>query len=66
MVISSEKENHVLPTMEDLRETPPPMESMLQSPRIPAAYTDVSVVPEQEKNELEKTIENLQGLVWFL
>lgn len=62
MVFSSEKENHVSPTMEDLRE-PPPMGPTPPAPCVLAAYTDVSVVPEQEKHELEKTIVNLQGLI---
>ncbi len=30
---------------------------------LPAAYTDVSVVPEHEKQELERTIANLEGSV---
>ncbi|XP_057963011.1 kinesin-like protein KIN-14U [Malania oleifera] len=38
-----------------------PLASELDSPPLPAIYTDVNVVPEHEKNELRKTITNLEG-----
>ncbi|KAJ7973431.1 Kinesin-like protein [Quillaja saponaria] len=39
----------------------PPAGDFVDSPPIPAIYTDVSVVPEHEKNELEQSILNLEG-----
>lgn len=34
----------------------------IESPRpVPLLYTDVNVVPEHERNELEKSISSLQG-----
>lgn len=38
-----------------------PASDLPDSPPAPALYTDVSVVPEQQKNELEQSITNLEG-----
>ncbi|KAG2694957.1 hypothetical protein I3843_08G167000 [Carya illinoinensis] len=74
MFIPAEKEQISLP-LEDARESLKsfPMESnpdsldglspvseLLNSPSIPAIYTDVNVVPEYVKNELEQSILNLE------
>ena len=40
---------------------------MPESPLFPAVSTDVNVVPEHEKNELETKIVNLEGkIIWAL
>lgn len=39
----------------------PPVSELPDSPPLPTIYTDVNVVPEHEKNELEHSISNLEG-----
>ncbi|KAH7543186.1 hypothetical protein FEM48_Zijuj02G0156800 [Ziziphus jujuba var. spinosa] len=39
----------------------PPVSDLLDSPPLPTIYTDVNVVPEQEKNELQQSISSLEG-----
>lgn len=39
----------------------PPVPDLPDSPRLPLICTDVNVVPEQQKNELEQSIINLEG-----
>ncbi|XP_041022009.1 kinesin-like protein KIN-14U isoform X1 [Juglans microcarpa x Juglans regia] len=73
MSIPAEKEQISLP-LEDARESLKsspmgsnpdslglsPVSELLNSPSIPAIYTDVNVVPEHVKNELEQSILNLE------
>uniref|UniRef100_A0A5B6YVW4 Putative kinesin-like protein KIFC3 n=1 Tax=Davidia involucrata TaxID=16924 RepID=A0A5B6YVW4_DAVIN len=75
MFISTEKEQISLPLEnggESLKFSPlgsnpdsldglPPASELPESPPVSAIYTDVTVVPEQEKNELELSISNLEG-----
>lgn len=81
MVISSEKEEHMPLPLDDLRESlksppmelnsdsldgyPPASESSDSAPLI-HGYTDVTVVPEHEKHELEQTISDLEGIAMLL
>lgn len=76
MLISSEKEEHTSLPFDDLTESlksppmelnsdsldgyPPASESSDSAPLI-HGYTDVTVVPEHEKHELEQTISDLEG-----
>lgn len=39
----------------------PPVPDLPDSPPLPFICTDVNVVPEQQKNELEQSIINLEG-----
>lgn len=43
---------------------PSPVSELLDSLSIPAICTDVNVVPEHEKNELEQSILNLEGTIF--
>ncbi|XP_030520776.1 kinesin-like protein KIN-14U isoform X2 [Rhodamnia argentea] len=76
MLISSGKEEHASLPVDDLRPPlkPPPMglnsdsldgyppaTESSDSPPLIHGYTDVTVVPEHEKHELEQTISNLEG-----
>ncbi|KAK9291941.1 hypothetical protein L1049_019893 [Liquidambar formosana] len=75
MFISAEKEQISLPSenrTESLKQSPrgsnpdsldglPLASELPESPPLPAVYTDVNVVPEHEKHELEQTISNLEG-----
>lgn len=60
MLISAEKEEILI--------SQPPVSSMsvpesFESPQpVPLVYTDVTVVPEHERNELEKSISSLEGI----
>lgn len=80
MSIPAEKEQISLP-LEDARESLKsspmgsnpdsldglsPVSELLNSPSIPAIYTDVNVVPEHVKNELERSILNLEGTIFNL
>lgn len=40
---------------------PPVSDVSDSSPPLPSIYTDVNVVPEHQKNELERSISNLEG-----
>ncbi|XP_075659531.1 kinesin-like protein KIN-14U [Castanea sativa] len=77
MFISTEEEQIPLPSekvMESLKSSPmgsnpdsldgfSPVSELHDSPSIPVICTDVNVVPEQEKHELEQSILNLEGEV---
>ncbi|GKV07366.1 hypothetical protein SLEP1_g19156 [Rubroshorea leprosula] len=39
----------------------PPVSELADSPPLPTIFTDVNVVPEQEKSQLEQLISNLEG-----
>lgn len=81
MLISSQKEEHMSLPLDDLRMPlkSPPMESnsdsldgyppaseLSDSPPLIHGYTDVTIIPEHEKHELEQTILNLEGIVMLL
>lgn len=63
MLISAEKEEILI--------SQSPVSSMsvpesFESPQpVPLVYTDVTVVPEHERNELEKSISSLEGISWY-
>lgn len=65
MLISAEKGEILIPqspvssmSVPESIESPQPVVSLV--------YTDVNVVPEHEKNELEKSISSLEGISSFL
>lgn len=74
MIVSTEKEQITLPSengIESLKSSPmgsdpdsldglPLASELPESPPLPAVYTDVNVIPEHEKQELEQTILNLE------
>lgn len=78
MFVSTEEEQIPLPSekvMESLKSSPmgsnpdsldgfSPVSELHDSPTIPVICTDVNVVPEQEKHELEQSILNLEGRIF--
>lgn len=78
MFISSENEQISLPSVnvkEPLKSSPmesnpdssdgfPPDSDLSDSPPLPTIYTDVNVVPEHEKNQLQLSISNLEGMIF--
>lgn len=42
----------------------PPVSYFSDSPPLPTICTDVNVIPEHEKNELQQSISNLEGKVF--
>lgn len=57
MLISAEKEEILI------SQSPVSSMSVPESPQpVPLVYTDVTVVPEHERNELEKSISSLEGI----
>ena len=79
MFISTENEQISLPSVnvkESLKPSPmktnpdspdgfPLASESPESPPLSTIYTDVNVVPEQEKNELLQSISNLEGRISF-
>lgn len=78
MLISIENEQISLPSAnvnESLKSSPmesnpdslnglPSVSDLPDSPPLPTIYTDVNVVPEHEKNELQQSISSLEGRVF--
>lgn len=58
MLISAEKGEILIPQSPvSSMSVPESIESV-----VPLVYTDVNVVPEHERNQLEKSISNLEGI----
>lgn len=62
MLISAEKEEILISSQCPASSMSVPESIESPQPVVPLVYTDVNVVPEHEKNELEKSISSLEGI----